>query len=151
VNRTGSRPGRWGTPEERFWRKVDKSGDCWIWTGARTADGWHGRFTPEGSRSMVMAHRFSWELHYGPVPAGLLVLHACDEPACVNPGHLMVGTHRANMIDAGRKSRMGPKPVTHCKRGHAFEGNTYIHPVTGRRSCQTCIRDRDRARVRVAA
>ena len=83
-----------------------------------------------------MAHRLAWELTFGPIPDGLHVLHACDNPPCIRPDHLMLGTQRANMRDAGRKGRLGVgKYATHCKRGHPFEGNTYIHPVTGRRAC----------------
>ena len=141
----GSKPGRFGTDEERFWRKVDKSGECWEWTGSRSSEGWHGRMKWRGR--MTMTHRIAWEIHFGHIPDGLFVLHACDNPPCVNPAHLMLGTHRANMIDAGRKGRMGSgKDATHCKRGHPFAGNTYIHPVTGRRSCATCISLRNRNR-----
>jgi hypothetical protein len=106
------------TIEERFWEKVDRTGECWRWTGGRvgSADvesGRYGRFaisTTRGHVVLVLAHRFSWELHFGPVPAGLHVLHACDNPACVNPDHLMVGTHRANRWDASRKGRLVWKP-----------------------------------------
>jgi hypothetical protein len=133
--------------EVRFWSKVAKGPDCWDWVGARTAPGWHGRFAVDGTRAgrtMVMAHRYSWELAYGPIPAGLSVLHSCDNPGCVRPGHLMVGTQRANIGDASRKGRMKHVIATQCKRGHLFEGNTYIHPSTKRRMCHTCHVDRAR-------
>lgn len=68
-----------------------------------------------------MAHRFSWELANGPIPAGLVVCHACDNPGCVRPDHLWLGTQRANMVDAGRKNHLGAaKHWTSCKRGHEF-------------------------------
>jgi hypothetical protein len=126
--------------EVRFWAKVDKSGDCWEWIGARTTPDGYGIITRGGpGRNMVTSNRLSWELHYGPIPDGLLVLHACDNRACVRPEHLMLGTYRANAVDAARKGRLGPpEPRTHCKRGHAFEGNTYIHPSTKRRMCHAC-------------
>ncbi len=102
------------TVEERFWEKVSKGPGCWQWTGGRVGDratesGRYGRFatsTTRGSVVLVLPHRFSWELHHGPIPDGLQVLHACDNPACVNPHHLLLGTHRANMVDAGRKGRL---------------------------------------------
>jgi hypothetical protein len=132
---------------EDLWRWVDRRtpSECWPYTGGTTAPGWHGRIKIRGR--MVIASRVAWELTYGPIPAGLFVLHACDTPTCCNPGHLMLGSLQANSVDAGRKGRMGQgKYATHCKRGHAFEGNTYIHAVTGRRSCHECIRLRERAR-----
>ena len=101
------------TTAERFWEKVDRrsTDECWPWLGGVNRLG-YGRFatsTTRGNVTLVLPHRYSWELHFGPVPAGLNVLHACDEPGCVNPRHLMVGTQRANMLDATRKGRMGPK------------------------------------------
>lgn len=129
------------TFEERFWSKVDKTGECWEWTGGRTAPGWHGRIAVDARRKTVrkvIASRASWEIHFGPIPVGLRVLHACDNAGCVRPDHLMLGTQRANMQDAGRKGRLTHLP-THCKRGHEFVGdNIYIHPSTGRRMCRTC-------------
>jgi hypothetical protein len=139
-----------GTLAERLWSRVDRSGGrtaCWPWMGVTNHTG-HGRIGagPDGRRLMVVS-RVAWELTFGPIPDGLFVLHACDTPACCNPGHLMIGTLQANSVDAGRKGRMGTgKNATHCKRGHPFEGNTKIHPGTGRRQCQSCIRLRSLAR-----
>jgi len=92
------------TTEDRFWRKVEKGGadECWPWVGALSPKG-YGRFRTTG---LVGAHRFSWELANGrPVPAGLHVMHACDNPPCVNPAHLSVGTHTDNMRDCRAKGR----------------------------------------------
>lgn len=134
------------TPDD-LWAKVDRSGGsnaCWLFTGTRNPGG-HGRFAVRGR--MVIASRVAWEATYGPIPDGLYVLHSCDEPICCNPGHLMLGTLQANSVDAGRKGRLGTgKHATHCKRGHAFAGNTYIHPITGRRQCQECIALRGKSR-----
>jgi len=93
-------------PEERFWRRVDKSGDCWLWTGHESAAG-YGRFQLAGrGGKYVGPHRFSYEMANGPVPDGMVVMHSCDNRLCVNPDHLSVGTHRdntADMIAKGRK------------------------------------------------
>ena len=94
---------------ERFWSKVDKRGpdDCWEWIGAK--DGHRPNAKPYGilwtqgshaTRKRIKAHRLSYELHYGPIPEGLVVMHKCNNPGCVNPAHLMVGTPKKNLQDA---------------------------------------------------
>jgi len=98
---------------ERFWNKVDKSGTCWLWTaGQRNASG-YGGFLYNGKHSL--AHRVSYEIEIGPVPDGLLVLHRCDNPLCVRPSHLFLGTNDDNMKDMAAKGR-SPKGDNHCTR-----------------------------------
>lgn len=93
----------------RFWERVVPQsvavGGCWEWSGSRTAAGYG--VIGEGGREgrHIYAHRLSYEIHNGPIPAGLHVLHACDNPRCVNPTHLSVGTQRDNMADMIRKGR----------------------------------------------
>lgn len=90
---------------DRFWAKVDRQGpdDCWEWQGATSAFG-HGDFPALGQHA---AHRVSYLLNVGPIPPGLFVLHRCDNPPCVNPAHLEVGTQLDNqrqMVARGRSA-----------------------------------------------
>lgn len=93
--------------EERFWSKVDLKGpdDCWEWQASKLPDG-YGSF---GVRSRVVdkAHRVSWVLKNGPIPDGMSVCHRCDNPPCVNPDHLFLGTQQDNMKDMVSKGRHG--------------------------------------------
>jgi hypothetical protein len=91
------------TPEERFWLKVDRTGSCWLWTAGKRGDG-YGAFQVE-SRRQIGAHRYSYEIHHGPIPDDMVVMHACDVPLCVNPAHLSLGTVQENAADSARKAR----------------------------------------------
>jgi len=81
------------TPAERFWEKVNKTGDCWLWTAACQKNG-YGSFYLEGKR--VGAHRVVWEFERGPIPAGMVPDHTCLVKSCVNPDHLVLVTHGKN-------------------------------------------------------
>lgn len=108
LKRTGTTEpsGYYADEETRFWRKVDQSGECWTWAAAKSNNG-YGIFSRTG-RVLVYAHRFSYEIHNGePPPPHLEVMHACDNPPCVNPAHLALGTHADNMADMSRKGRRG--------------------------------------------
>lgn len=90
---------------ERFWPKVspEPMSGCWLWTGSVGAGG-YGRIFDSGKK-LLSAHRLSWSLTFGDAPGDLDVLHRCDQPSCVNPGHLFLGTARDNMADMKRKGR----------------------------------------------
>lgn len=87
---------------DRFWEKVDRSGECWVWTGSRHPHGYGSCSRMEGE---TRAHRAAWVLSHGPIPNGLFVLHRCDNPPCVNPEHLFLGTQRDNNNDKVAKGR----------------------------------------------
>lgn len=83
---------------DRFWSKVDKSGECWLWTGAKYLNGY-------GVFDNGLAHRISWRLAAGEDAGEALVLHRCDRRACVRPAHLFLGNHADNMADMRSKGR----------------------------------------------
>ena len=101
------------TAEGRFWAMVDRSGECWVWTGSRqrrpSGELSYGRFAPNGDQGPVwQAHRFSRLLADGRLPDEGKVLHHCDNPGCVRPEHLYVGTsadNNADMVSRGRIAR----------------------------------------------
>lgn len=106
YDRTKSKPRQKRPLRDRFWEKVNKSGGCWTWTGAQHRQGYgHIRIDD----SVEFAHRVSWNIHFGAIPDGAEIMHVCDNPCCVNPDHLMLGTHRDNMRDMARKGRKPSK------------------------------------------
>lgn len=133
-----------GTVAERFWAKVDRTGDCWIWLAAQDDEG-YGRFKVT-TGIVRRAHRVAWMLLVGPLTPGLVLDHLCRTRLCVNPAHLREVTHRENLMAPGSLNRGKANAVkTHCIRGHEFNAeNTYAMP-SGGRQCRICRRNAKRS------
>lgn len=115
---------------ERFWPKVEKTADCWLWTAGKV-DG-YGRVSMGHGISPARAHCISYLLLVGPIPDGRELDHVCSNRACVNPDHLEAVTHTENVRRAAARK-------THCPSGHEYTPeNTYVVPSTGYRRCRLC-------------
>lgn len=150
-----------------FWKRVTPSpGEaCWEWrTGNGTRPARYGNISLYGGREAgikcISAHRASWIIHHGDIDDKLLVCHKCDNPACVRPDHLYLGTQSENIRDCIAKGRFTQLRVhlpdmalkTHCPSGHAYDpANTGVstRPNGGKnRYCRTCQREWARIRRR---
>lgn len=89
---------------DRFWSKVERTDGCWLWLAFKDKNG-YGQIGTGTKSSHAYAHRISYEIEFGEIPAGMHVLHKCDNPTCVRPDHLFLGTHVDNMADMTAKGR----------------------------------------------
>jgi len=124
----------------RFWRFVTPTDGCWEWQGS-TLKG-YGRLRGDDGE-VVLAHRLSYEMHVGPIPAGLSIDHLCRTPLCVNPAHLEPVTLAENNRRALPFRPPKARP-THCKHGHELTPQNTITDPNGSRRCRECSRRRSR-------
>lgn len=128
----------------RFFSKIDScsEGKCWNWNGSKRNSGrkMQSKYgTLRVVDKVVASHRLSYEIHNGKI-GDKHVLHVCDNTLCVNPSHLVLGTHTDNMRDKILKRRDHNLLKTHCPSGHEYSvENTYINPQ-GSRKCRKCLR-----------
>ena len=129
---------------KRGWREpfedcyiIDRRSGCWLWQRALKGCGYGHKWYEGKCQS---AHRISWQIHRGPIPEELFVLHHCDVMHCVNPDHLFLGTHQDNMDDQRKKGR---HLQDFCKYGHPLIEENLYKFSNGRRACRACHLRRD--------
>lgn len=134
--------------EKRFWRNVQKTDSCWIWTGSFGSHGYGSmHFMGKGER----AHRISWIVKNGTIPDGLHVLHRCDNRKCVNPDHLFLGTNSDNVADRTAKRRhhnikLSDEQVSEIRRrvesGEKQRDVAKDYPVSYKQISKICLKQR---------
>lgn len=128
----------------RFWSTVEKSTKCWNWVGSKFWNSGYGVFKVKGY--MRPAHRMAYQFAYGPFNPDLFICHRCDNPSCVRPDHLFVGTNSTNIMDAVKKGRHFNARKTKCPSEHVYsKENTLVYP-NGHRRCRICHTIRERRR-----
>ena len=120
ITRTLSQERGMAAISKSFWDHVDigESDECWEWQRSKTPNGYGRlRYTIERNKyTNLYAHRYAWELVNGPIPDGMFILHKCDNPSCVNPSHLYLGTQSDNIRDRVIRGRNGHPPEDTPKR-----------------------------------
>ena len=112
--------------EIRFWKYIRKTDFCWEWIGYKDKNG-YGRISKK--RRFFSVHRISWELHNGKIPDGLCVLHSCDNPSCVNPDHLFLGSFQNNSNDCALRIREVESRTCHPQKYEGINRVETVFPV----------------------
>lgn len=135
---------------ERLRYKVNNEG-CWNWAGSTNGKG-YGQMTFRGRG--ITAHKASYEAHIGPIPSGMLILHKCDNRACINPEHLYAGTYKDNRRDMLERSgwKHPYRDRLQCSAGHIYSDGSFRIAKDGSRVCKECMKQHMRTyRARSAA
>ncbi len=124
---------------ERFWSKIIKTGNCWDWLAYKDFNG-YGRFGFNGK--VVRSHQFSYILHKGEIPDGMVIDHLCRNKACCNPEHLEVVSQAENMQRG--KIRSFHRNKTQCPKGHEYNKENTYYGKNNVRWCKSCLRENGR-------
>lgn len=132
---------------KRFWSKIDRINECWVWIGTLNKKG-YGEFSRKrnGEWRMQLAHGYAYEMINGPIPRGKELDHLCRNHACVRPSHLEAVTHTENLRrgEGGKVAKRRLLNKMCCIHGHPYtQENTYIDK-DGHRVCRTCNREKSR-------